>query len=384
MIILDKQYVSRELKEYIISSGVSVLRNEPALKADEEHRFHLVSEEDAEVLLAGGERVYTTSENSLAWVLSHSPDEALKKGIALFKDKAAFRRMLSEIYPDFFFMEVPAEQLPSLDFSTLKTPFVLKPSVGFFSVGVYTIFNEGDWARALKDIREHSSDWEKGYDKRVVSNTTFLLEEYIGGEEYAVDFYYDGDGKAVILNIFHHEFSSPEDVSDRLYCSGASIIREHLEFFTRFFDRMNEHIGARNLPVHLELRVDGGRIIPIEANPMRFAGWCLTDLALHAYGIHTYDYFLNDRRPDWDVLLSGREDMLYSFIVLNPPANLHEDDVFDYDSLCSSFRNVLELRRLDWHKEPVFGFMFTETEARHREELDHILVSDLTEYLRRG
>ncbi len=382
MIILDKQYVSRELKEYIIRSGVAVLRNEAALEADEGHRFHLVSEEDADALLARGERVYTTSENSLAWVLSHSSDEALKRGIATFKNKAAFRRMLAGVYPDFFFREVPAAELESLDFHALKTPFVLKPSVGFFSVGVYIIFGEEDWRRALADIREHSRDWEKGYDKRVVSNAVFLLEEYVRGEEYAVDFYYDGEGKPVVLNIFHHVFSSPEDVSDRLYCSGASIIRKHLKPFTQFFERMNEHIGARNLPVHLELRVEEGRIIPIEANPMRFAGWCLTDLALHAYGMHTYDFFLHDRRPDWEQLLAGKEDMLYSFIVLNPPADMRGNSVFDYNSLCASFSNVMELRRLDWRRNPVFGFLFVATDARHRAELDHILVSDLTEYLR--
>ena len=381
MIILDKQYVSRELKEYLAESRTPVLRNEAALAAAPEGTFHLVSDEEADALLAKGERIYTTCENSLSWVLRHSPDKGLQKGIALCKDKAAFRRMLSKIYPDFMFREVAAEELENIDFHELKTPFILKPSVGFFSVGVYTVFNEQDWKRALEDIRSHSADWKKQYDESVVANTRFLLEQYIGGEEYAVDFYYDGEGKAVIVNIFHHEFASADDVSDRLYCSGASIIREHLQPFTDFFNRMNEEVGARNLPVHLELRVENGRIIPIEANPLRFAGWCLTDLSLHAYGFRTYDYFLNDIRPDWDSLLKGKEDRIYSFIVLNPPACLKSEDVFYYDRLCASFGKVLELRPIDYHTGPVFGFLFTETKASDRAELDHILRSDLTEYL---
>lgn len=381
MIILDKQYVSRELKEYLAESRTPVLRNEAALAAAPEGTFHLVSDEEADALLAKGERIYTTCENSLSWVLRHSPDKGLQKGIALCKDKAAFRRMLSKIYPDFLFREVAAEELENIDFHELKTPFILKPSVGFFSVGVYTVFNEQDWKRALEDIRSHSADWKKQYDESVVANTRFLLEQYIGGEEYAVDFYYDGEGKAVIVNIFHHEFASADDVSDRLYCSGASIIREHLQPFTDFFNRMNEEVGARNLPVHLELRVENGRIIPIEANPLRFAGWCLTDLSLHAYGFRTYDYFLNDIRPDWDSLLKGKEDRIYSFIVLNPPACLKSEDVFYYDRLCASFGKVLELRPIDYHTGPVFGFLFTETKALDRAELDHILRSDLTEYL---
>ena len=381
MIILDKQYVSRELREYLAESRVPVLRNEAALEAAPEGVFNLVSDEEADALLAAGDRVYTTSENSLAWVLKHSPDKGLQDGIALCKDKAAFRRMLAKIYPDFFFREVPASELETLDFSELKTPFILKPSVGFFSVGVYTISNEEDWKKALEDIRANSGEWKKSYDESVVANDTFILEQYIRGEEYAADFYYDSEGKAVILNIFHHEFASFDDVSDRLYVSGPSVIRENLEKFTKFFDRMNEEVGARNLPIHLELRVEDGKVIPIEANPLRFAGWCLTDLSLHAYGFRTYDYFLNDRRPDWDALFEGREDKLYSFIVLNPPLSLKAEDEFNYERLCADFRNVMELRKLDWRVKPVFGFMFTETLASDRKELDHILRSDLTEYL---
>ncbi len=381
MIILDKQYVSRELRDYLVESRTPVLRNEAALAAAPEGAFRLVSDEEADALLAQGDRIYTTCENSLSWVLKHSPDKGLQKGIALCKDKAAFRRMLAKIYPDFLFREVATADLDKIDFSELKTPFILKPSVGFFSVGVYTIFSEDDWKKALEDIRLHSGDWKKNYDESVVGNGRFILEQYIGGEEYAVDFYYDDEGRAVIVNIFHHEFASADDVSDRLYCSGASIIREHLEPFTEFFNRMNEEMGARNLPIHLELRVDNGRIIPIEANPLRFAGWCLTDLSLHAYGFRTYDYFLRNVRPDWDTLLKGKEDKIYSFIVLNPPASLKPSDVFNYDRLRASFRNVMELRPIDYHTGPVFGFLFTETLASDRAELDHILRSDLTEYL---
>ncbi len=112
------------------------------------------------------------------------------------------------------------------------------------------------------DIRAHSGEWEKGYDSGSSAILLFLLEEYIGGEEYAVDFYYDEKGRAVILNIFHHEFFLAGDVSDRLLLFGSSYYSRAFGAVYRFLDRMNEHIGAKNLPVHLELRVDGGRIVP--------------------------------------------------------------------------------------------------------------------------
>ena len=52
MIIFDKQYVSRELREYLAESKVPVLRNEAALAADTEGTFNLVSDEEADALLA--------------------------------------------------------------------------------------------------------------------------------------------------------------------------------------------------------------------------------------------------------------------------------------------------------------------------------------------
>ena len=137
MIILDKQYVSRELRDYLTESRTPVLRNEAALAAAPEGSFRLVSDEEADELLARGDRIYTTCENSLSWVLKHSPDKGLQKGIALCKDKAAFRRMLSKIYPDFMFREVATADLDKIDFGELKTPFILKPSVGFFSVRLH-------------------------------------------------------------------------------------------------------------------------------------------------------------------------------------------------------------------------------------------------------
>jgi hypothetical protein len=86
MIILDNHYVSRELKDYIVNSGVAVLRNEAAVQADTSHQFHMVSDERP-MLFAQGERLYTTSENSLAWVLSHTPDPSLKRALRCLKIK---------------------------------------------------------------------------------------------------------------------------------------------------------------------------------------------------------------------------------------------------------------------------------------------------------
>ena len=97
-------------------------------------------------------------------------------------------------------------------------------------------------------------------------------------------------------------------------------------------------------------------------------------MAYFAFGINTVDCYLNDRKPDFDAILRGREGKIYSMIILDKPKSLPPSSAFDYDRLAAHFAKVLEL--------PVFGFAFTESDAERTEELDTILQSDLTEFLR--
>ena len=64
------------------------------------------------------------------------------------------------------------------------------------------------------------------------------------------------------------------------------------------------------------------------------------------------------------------------------PKSLPPSSAFDYDRLAAHFAKVLELRKVDVPELPVFGFAFTESDAERTEELDTILQSDLTEFLR--
>src|SRR5262245_4671264 len=60
----------------------------------------------------------------------------------------------------------------------------------------------------------------------------------------------------------------------------AKSTRSTLDFFTR----LNDSLGARSFPIHAELKLDGGRFMPIELNPMRYGGFGLADLTWHAFG----------------------------------------------------------------------------------------------------
>lgn len=382
MILLDRPYVSKHFLSYLEHSRQPVLETPFTVELGRDYLLHLVDDAEAERRCRSGERLYTSSENALEWIHRHLADRPVVRRIDAMKDKAALRRLLAGLYPDFFFREIPAAKLRETDVSGWKKPFVLKPAVGFFSLGVYTIASDADWTAAVEDIERSVRGGGDGFPESVVDQSSFLVEEYIRGEEFAVDVYFDGEGEPVILNIFTHRFASLSDVSDRLYYTSKEIIEANKGRFEAFFRKVNALMDIRDFPAHVELRVEGERILPIEFNPMRFAGLCTTDLAFFAFGINTVDCYLNNRKPDFDALLRGREGKLYSMVILDKPKSLPPSSAFDYERLAARFGKVLEMRKVDVPELPAFGFVFTETDAAHTEELDAILHSDLTEFLR--
>jgi hypothetical protein len=50
--------------------------------------------------------------------------------------------------------------------------------------------------------------------------------------------------------------------------------------------------------------------------------------------------------------------------------------------LIFQYKGQQELRKIDFKKYPVFGFLFTQTHKENAAELEHILKSDLKEYVR--
>lgn len=386
MIIFDKPYVSDISASYAAETKHPVLDNAYARELSARFDLNLMDEHTFAKQVSSGKRLYATSENALDWIYANIEDKELLRGIRLMKDKFALRTVLRPMYPQYLFRQVSVSQLCDVNVAELEMPFILKPSVGFFSVGVYTITNEQDWRAALADIEKNMESWKLCYPASVIGDANFLIESFIEGDEYAVDVYFDDSGEPVILNIMQHEFSSGDDVKDRLYMTSKNIISNNHIAFTHFFAAMNRIVEVKNFPAHIELRVmHDGTIIPIECNPIRFSGWCTNEIAYHAFGIRTYEYYLENRRPDWDSLLAGKDNQIFSMILLEKPAGIASGNVFyDYDTVQANFSNVLELRRMEKPDDPMFAFVFAQTPADDRRELDRILRADLSTYARPG
>ncbi|KLU62406.1 carbamoyl phosphate synthase-like protein [Peptococcaceae bacterium CEB3] len=385
MIILEKPYVSDFLLQTVRNLGVPVLDNGTARMLGVPSRQLLDEKTFIQAFKRGTEfPLYTNSEDAIPWIHAHLGFSPLPGRLDVFKDKAKFRDLLKPLYPDFWYNVVSAEELPGLDINALSLPFVLKPVTGFLSLGVFKISSSGEWVEAIDEIDSLVKKVRRQYPAEVVNFREFLLERYVEGEEYAIDAYFNASGRPVILNILQHEFASAADVRDRLYYTSKGIIESNLTRFQHFLDRIGELTPLENLPLHIEVRVTPtGEIYPIEFNPMRFAGWCTTDIAADAYGINVYEYFWQNREPNWSECLGGKEGKIYSIVVGDVPKEQRQGKItgIDYEGFVARFSKVLALRKLDYREYGLFAFAFVETGENQRDELDWVQRTDYHEFM---
>lgn len=382
MIILEKPYVSTPLVNYLEEKQVPVLHNDMADQlVAEGHRLNLLDDQQFVDLYQQKKQLYAVSENALVWLYARLPESELVQKVKILKDKAAFRRICQKIYPDFYYEEVEMKSLRGLNPDELPLPLVLKPAVGFLSVGVYIVRDKKEWQAALDDIDQNFAKQCAVFPETVVRSEKFVLEQFIEGEEYAVDAYYDAEGKPNIINIFHHIFKDETDVSDRLYCMSKQIFESNYQAFNQFCIDLNEVLQLKNFPMHVEFRVDKhtGKAIPIEVNPLRFAGMCLNDLTRHTCHLLPVQAYFEGTHPDYNTMWNGIEDDVFSFIVLDKPYDTNRK--LDFERIRRHFHGVLETRDIMNPAMSIWGFLFMKTTPEHNEELQEILHTDLTEFM---
>jgi len=387
MFFIDYPYVSEFLKKTVREYAIPVVDTPVVNDLDLLPGTTLISEASASKQLSAAQQpsIYANSENAFSWIAEHADFHELNRKVEQFKNKATFRRLIQPLFPAFAFSEIRTEDLRSFPIDTMPLPCIIKPTVGFFSMGVYKVSEPGEWQDVVSSILAEIEQIRHVYPTEVLNLQSFIMEECIDGEEFAVDAYFDAKGEPVVLGIWQHRFSSDEDVGDRVYTTSKALMEACLDEFTAFVGDIGRLAGAENFPIHIELRkTAGGALIPIEVNPLRFGGLCTTgDMAYRAYGLNPYVAYYHQQRPDWDALLKGRDGKLFSIIVLDNSTGHRGDEIlsFDYDKVLTLFEKPLELRKLDFTKHPAFGFVFVETPESEASELDAILHSTLREFV---
>jgi len=385
MFLIDKPYISKFLIQTIRDNNFNVIATKSAKELVNDESLSWISEDKAISIIKNNPEtpIYAVSENALSWITNNLGKLKLSSQIQLLKDKANFRELIRTSFPDFFFRTVKLEDIQNLSIEDLPFPFVIKPTVGFFSIGVHIVKSKQDWNIAKNEL--NIDNLKSIFPSDVLNTSTFIIEEFIEGDEYAIDYYHNNKGEVVILNILHHMFTSGTDTIDRVYSTSKDIINNFKEDIENFLNSIGKNIGLKNFPAHAEIRIDADKkITPIEINPLRFGGWCTTgDLSGIALGFNSYECFFTNQKPDWDQIYKNKTGKKYSLVVLNNNSGIVPEKIkqFNYNLLAQDFENPLVVRELDIKQYPVFGFLFTETSLGNEEELKNILVSDLKKYI---
>ena len=382
MIILDDAYVSNRMCRYLELSRQPVLESAMSLRLREQGvRINVVPEAQAIERIDAGEPLYAMSESHFGWVTGNVHRKNILHGLSIFKDKEKMRTLLVPMYPSYFFQAVDAEELPRMPFPAEHAPFVLKPSVGFLSLGIYIIRTEDDWTQAIADIAASRDGWAQWYDQSVIGSGRFIMESLIEGTEYALDAYFDQEGEPHLLNILRHDFANAEDTADRLYVCGTQIMREKRQAMLDFLKEANGYCQVTGFPVHVEVRECDGIIYPVEFNALRFAGLGGTEISQMAFGFYTFAHYLQNTEPDWDAAFAHAGSDLYCMSVLNPPAGTPAGTTMDYDAFCRQWKQPLAMDRFDFDATGIMGFLFWKTSAEDDGERIRMLNDDLKAYL---
>lgn len=384
MIIVDDAYVSVRMKEYMNETSARVLDSDMARSIAKSYpNIQLVDDARAAAAIRAGERVYAASESHFWWIDKYVSDTEVARLVALCKDKAAMRAALRPLYPDFTFEVLGLDGLLARDYEPAWGSCIVKPNVGFLSMGVYPVASAKDWAQMQEAVKNSAGVWGDSYDTSVITTENFIVESCITGTEYALDAYFDAEGDAHILNVLRHDFASAADTSDRLYYTGKRVFDEMYEPLLAFLSQMGALTGMRNFPVHVEVRAQSdGSVIPIEVNPLRFAGLGGTEITHFAYEFYTYDYYLSGKTPTPDeILADADDDALYCMSVIAPHAPLSGVASFDYEAFAQQFANVYAFDRFDYATSGIFGFMFWKTSARDDDERVKLLNAKVEDFV---
>lgn len=386
MFIIEKPYISEFLVSTIINHDWIVLNNETIEECGiEDGAFELWSTEEAteNYLKQEFPIIYSNSENAISWVYENLPQSNLTSYIKFFKDKFAFRENMKDLFPDFHYKSIEYLDINYIEKEELQFPIVIKPTVGFLGFGVHVIKDVDEWDEEIKKLHKEIATTKSLFSKNVVDSTYILIEDLVEGDSFTIDTYYDRDGNPIILNIFKDMRANEKEVKGRLYYTSAGIIIQHMAKFALLLRDIGERANIKNFPMQLEVKITpNGDIFPMEAKPLQFACWCSSDIAKYAWGFNVYECFNDQIHPDWNQILRGAKKDIYYFSILRIPDDYPKSSIlsFDYDACLANYPNVIELRRINFKDNSLFGVVFGKTQ--NEEDLKHILKLDIRKYIK--
>ena len=318
-----------------------------------------------------------TSEASIELVKNRMDDPVKKNALAVLKDKFRFREILTGIYPDYQFRKLSLSDIESL---SVNSKVILKPSKGCFGTAVKTIYPDSDMELVIKEIKQELLTNGSVLSSEVLSDNEFILEEYIEGEEYAVDMFYDGQGRPHVVNIYHHPMPENEAYLHMIYYSSKAVFDRIYDKAMVFFEALNSVLNVKNFPMHSEFRYHQDSLQPIEINSMRFGGMGLGNMSYYSMGLNPYESFKRGQSPDWDDVWksNNQDDVIYAFFIAYNGTQVDTNkEKPNIEKLKREFTEVLHEEHFDYQSQLAFGIFCLKESSTN---LRRLLSIDFNEY----
>jgi biotin carboxylase len=231
------------------------------------------------------------------------------KSTKLTRNKYSFRCTLSEnglLSPRFRLVAIDSDPERFFARNDLSFPSVLKPLFLSASRGVIRANNKAEWIAAFNRIGRLLRQKEF-FQKRGRFAKSILIEEYIEGQEYAIEGLLT-NGRLHILAIF----DKPDPLTgpffeETIYVTPSRLSPEMQIRVRHTLENACRVLGLQHGPVHAEARINAGGIFLIEVAPRTIGGLCartlkfasgmsLEELVIrHAFGEEIENSLLQER-----------------------------------------------------------------------------------------
>lgn len=322
-----------------------------------------------------------TTEGVINSVNKKTTSDRKLKATQLLKDKVLFRETIANLFTDYHFFNTTVEDFPKLK---IKSKMVVKPRKGFFGTGIRVIDEKTNLEEVKNEIVTEIAKNGKAFTNSdaILSTEELLVEDYIGGEEFAVDMFYDNDGKPQMLSIYAHPSPKNEAYIHALYCSSRKIHEKIAPKAIELFTKLNETLQVKNYVIHAEFKLDGDKFIPIEMNPMRLGGMGLGNMSYYTLNINPYEYLIKGEAPDWETIWNKEEnkDAVYNFLIAyngtKVDVNTQKPNI---NKLKKDLGEILNETHFDYQKSLVFGIFTTKETEESMKKLENIEFNDYFE-----
>ncbi len=363
------------LVESLVGAGViHLLKDHPSIRVVTKEELR----GNPDLQIKKGDKVIIATETVMDEALDKMEDCEKKELVSRLKNKVVCRQMLTSIFPDFFFQEIPVRDLPLIELTPGEKYFV-KPIKGYWGSAAFPLDAQTDRVALMQEIEAQLAKRTDLFSEQVVSKDRLIVEEFLEGEEYAVDMFFDESGKPVITNVCHHPLPKKLDYLHVVYYTSYEVYRNLYPKFLEFFNALNMSLHARSLPIHGEFKLHKGKLTPIELNPLRFGSDGFADLSFHAFGFNPFLYFSENRSPDWEALWKGREQKIFAFYLGYNGSDLDtgrfRPDLRNFRRL---FSNILSDMAMNYQDTLAFAVMYIEEDSLER--IHELLGVEFNEY----